>query len=88
MESKLCQENLAFWLQVEQFKNEEDDAKLLPLATEIYESFVKVNSPNEVNVDSDMRKRVDRIMLEQDNINRETFNECQVRVLQFIWIFH
>ena len=78
MESKLCQENLAFWLEVEQFKEEEDDAKLLSIATDIYESFVKVSSPNEVNVDSDMRKRVDRVMLEQDNIDRDTFNECQV----------
>lgn len=49
LKSEFCEENIEFWLACEQFKEEKKTKEILAsAAVDIYEQFIKTNSPKQV----------------------------------------
>lgn len=48
LKSEFCEENLDFWLACEDFKTLNNPDELIWRATNIYEEFVRTESPREV----------------------------------------
>uniref|UniRef100_A0A667YCF9 Regulator of G protein signaling 2 n=1 Tax=Myripristis murdjan TaxID=586833 RepID=A0A667YCF9_9TELE len=51
LKSEFCEENLDFWLACEDFKTLNNPDELIWRATNIYEEFVRTESPREINLD-------------------------------------
>ncbi|KAM9391792.1 regulator of G-protein signaling 3-like [Pholidichthys leucotaenia] len=56
LRSEFSEENLDFWLAVETFKQTRPFSKMAARATEIYDEFISVNAPRQVNMDSAVRE--------------------------------
>ncbi|GCB75201.1 regulator of G-protein signaling 4-like [Scyliorhinus torazame] len=62
LRSEFSEENIDFWVTCEEYKNAKAGSKLPLKAQKIYDEFVKVQAPKEVNLDSRSRERVHRNM--------------------------
>ncbi|KAM3866022.1 regulator of G-protein signaling 21-like [Diretmus argenteus] len=51
LKSEFCEENLDFWLACEEFKTLNSPEQLTRKATSIYEEFIRIESPREINLD-------------------------------------
>uniref|UniRef100_UPI00398E89D9 regulator of G-protein signaling 5-like n=1 Tax=Pristiophorus japonicus TaxID=55135 RepID=UPI00398E89D9 len=58
LRSEFSEENIDFWLACEEYKNSRAGSKLTLKAQKIYDEFVKVQAPKEVNLDSLTREIV------------------------------
>ncbi|XP_072543082.1 regulator of G-protein signaling 21-like [Salminus brasiliensis] len=56
--SEFCEENVEFWLACEDFKKTKTSEKLAIKARNIYEEFIRKDSPKEVNLDFHTRERI------------------------------
>ncbi|XP_048474020.1 regulator of G-protein signaling 8-like [Rhincodon typus] len=76
LRSEFSEENIDFWLACEDYKNTKTSSKLVFKAQKIYDEFVKVQAPKEVNLDSLTRKIVTRNLA---NPNNSCFQVAQER---------
>ncbi|XP_041033184.1 regulator of G-protein signaling 16-like [Carcharodon carcharias] len=60
LRSEFSEENIDFWLACEEYKNTKTGSKLTLKAQKIYDEFVRVQAPKEVNLDSLTREIVTR----------------------------
>ncbi|XP_072420232.1 regulator of G-protein signaling 5-like [Chiloscyllium punctatum] len=74
--SEFSEENIDFWLACEDYKNTKTSSKLMLKAQKIYDDFVKVQAPKEVNLDSLTRVIVTRNLT---NPNNSCFQVAQER---------
>ncbi|XP_067876893.1 regulator of G-protein signaling 5-like [Heterodontus francisci] len=58
LRSEFSEENIDFWLACEEYKNTKTGSKLTLKAQKIYDEFVKVQAPKQVNLDSLTREIV------------------------------
>ncbi|CAO2637254.1 Regulator of G-protein signaling 16 [Lemmus lemmus] len=56
LKTEFSEENLEFWLACEEFKKTRSTAKLVSKAHRIFEEFVDVQAPREVNIDHETRE--------------------------------
>ncbi|KAM8819509.1 regulator of G-protein signaling 8 isoform 3-T4 [Rhynchonycteris naso] len=56
LKTEFSEENLEFWLACEEFKKTRSTAKLVSKAHRIFEEFVDVQAPREVNIDFQTRE--------------------------------
>ncbi|XP_078091008.1 regulator of G-protein signaling 4-like [Mustelus asterias] len=77
LRSEFSEENIDFWLACEEYKNTKAGSKLPLKAQKIYEEFVKVQAPKEVNLDSYSREWVQRNVT---NPNLSCFDPAQRRI--------
>ena len=55
LRSEFSDENIDFWLACEDYKNTRSEKKLKLKANKIYSEYVVIGSPNEVNLDVELR---------------------------------
>ncbi|XP_067142575.1 regulator of G-protein signaling rgs-2-like [Centruroides vittatus] len=71
------EENLLFWVACEELKKETDPDIIEEKARIIYEDFISILSPKEVSLDSRVREKVNRNMIEP---SLTTFDEAQMQI--------
>ncbi|XP_072512744.1 regulator of G-protein signaling 5 [Salminus brasiliensis] len=76
LRSEFSEENLAFWLACQDYKNT-PESKLAEKASSIYTQFINPDAPQEVNLDSETR---DALMCVMDEPAASAFNEAQQRI--------
>ncbi|GCB79055.1 regulator of G-protein signaling 5-like [Scyliorhinus torazame] len=76
LRSEFSEENIDFWVACEEYKNAKAGSKLPLKAQKIYDEFVKVQAPKEVNLDSLTREIVTRNLSEP---NSSCFEMAQER---------
>uniref|UniRef100_A0A914VBH0 RGS domain-containing protein n=1 Tax=Plectus sambesii TaxID=2011161 RepID=A0A914VBH0_9BILA len=77
LQREFSEENIDFWIACEEYKRIKDPKKLALRAKEIYIEFVAVQSPKEVNLDSDTRSATQASLAGAD---RNTFDSAQYRI--------
>ncbi|XP_041126743.1 regulator of G-protein signaling 4-like [Polyodon spathula] len=77
LKSEFSEENIEFWMACEDYKKIKLPSKLTPMAKNIYEQYVAVQSPKEVNLDSSTREETSRNLLEPTTA---CFDEAQRRI--------
>nr|XP_006008640.1 PREDICTED: regulator of G-protein signaling 4-like isoform X2 [Latimeria chalumnae] len=55
---EFSEENIDFWMACEDFKNMKENSKLTFKAKKIYEEYVAIKAPKEINLDSQTREAV------------------------------
>ncbi|XP_067876891.1 regulator of G-protein signaling 4-like isoform X1 [Heterodontus francisci] len=77
LRSEFSEENIDFWLACEEYKNTKIGSKLTLKAQKIYDEFVKVQAPKEVNLDSHSRESVHNNVTKP---SRSCFEPAQKRI--------
>ncbi|XP_074654004.1 regulator of G-protein signaling 5-like isoform X2 [Tubulanus polymorphus] len=77
LRTEFSDENLEFWIACEDYKSVGKGAKQGARAREIYNDYVAIQAPHEINLDSDTRAAVAKVM---DNPNKHTFELAQKRI--------
>ncbi|KPP75637.1 regulator of G-protein signaling 16-like [Scleropages formosus] len=75
--SEFSEENIAFYLACEDYRSTKSPSKLIAKANKIYEEFVKIDAPREVNIDHETRA------ITKKNLERPTessFNLAQNKI--------
>eukprot|EP01122_Echinamoeba_exundans_P012030 TRINITY_DN494_c0_g2_i1.p1 TRINITY_DN494_c0_g2~~TRINITY_DN494_c0_g2_i1.p1 ORF type:complete len:820 (-),score=147.31 TRINITY_DN494_c0_g2_i1:472-2931(-) len=80
-----CQENILFWIAVQDFKkiNASDGDKLQKQAKSICDRFIVENSDSQINIDSGTRKAI-VAKIQQGPIGHNIFDEAQSHVVLLI----
>ncbi|GFV04075.1 regulator of G-protein signaling 3 [Trichonephila clavipes] len=73
---EFSEENIEFWLACEDYKRTRAN-KLIPKARKLYDDFVAVQAPKEVNLDSSMRSAIYEHL---QNPDRHSFDSAQRRI--------
>uniref|UniRef100_F7ARA7 RGS domain-containing protein n=1 Tax=Ciona intestinalis TaxID=7719 RepID=F7ARA7_CIOIN len=76
LKKEYSEENLDFWLEIEEYRKVKSN-KLLKAATIIYENYIVVGSPREINIDAGTRTAIVTSMKDPDVT---TFDLAQARV--------
>ncbi|KAL9917741.1 regulator of G protein signaling double hit [Glossina fuscipes fuscipes] len=77
LRSGFCEENILFWMACEDFKQESNVDVIEEKARLIYEDYISILSPREVNIDARVRGIVNRNMVEP---TLQTFDEAQIQI--------
>uniref|UniRef100_A0A8D0GDR4 Regulator of G-protein signaling 8 n=1 Tax=Sphenodon punctatus TaxID=8508 RepID=A0A8D0GDR4_SPHPU len=77
LKTEFSEENLEFWLACEEFKKTRSTAKLASKAHRIFEEFIDVQAPREVNIDFQTRE-VTRKNVQEASLS--CFDEAQGKV--------
>ncbi|NXC14511.1 RGS8 protein, partial [Corythaeola cristata] len=77
LKTEFSEENLEFWLACEDFKKTRSAAKLASKAQRIFEEFIDVQAPREVNIDFQTRELTRRNMQEP---SLSCFDQAQGKV--------
>lgn len=77
LRSGFCEENILFWMACEDFKQESNGDVIEEKARLIYEDYISILSPREVNIDARVRGIVNRNMVEP---TLHTFDEAQIQI--------
>ncbi|XP_048844313.1 regulator of G-protein signaling 4-like [Brienomyrus brachyistius] len=77
LRTEFSQENLEFWVACEDYKTNTPPEKLSSKAREIFDMYVEVESPKEVNLDSTTKEETRRNL---ENINPTNFEEAQRKI--------
>lgn len=95
MQKEHSEENLAFYLAVDEFKSkypsptEVTTSDLITDAEKIYEKYLCDNAPDPVNLPDDVRKRVVTIYTDSykypAGVNQWIFGECQASILKLMF---
>ncbi|OAF72205.1 hypothetical protein A3Q56_00021 [Intoshia linei] len=80
LESEYSDENLHFYLAVEQFKRV-DEVHIPKMANKIFNQFISVLSEREISVDAKCRNEINESLT---NPTREMYNNCQLQVLMLM----
>ncbi|XP_040263302.1 regulator of G-protein signaling 4 [Bufo bufo] len=77
LQSEYSEENLDFWLACENYKKTKSTAKLSSKGQKIYEDFISVEAPREVNLDSATREETIKSILHP---TYSTFEQAQHKI--------
>lgn len=77
LKCEYSEENILFWLAVEELKQEIIPELVEEKARLIYEDYVSILSPREVSLDSRVREKVNKNMMTP---NQHTFDEAQLQI--------
>ncbi|KAL4236541.1 Regulator of G-protein signaling 20 [Mactra antiquata] len=77
LRSEYSEENMLFWLACEELKQEQSSEGVEEKARLIYEDYISILSPKEVSLDSRVREKIDRNMVEP---TPHTFDEAQLQI--------
>ncbi|XP_020645412.1 regulator of G-protein signaling 8 isoform X2 [Pogona vitticeps] len=77
LKTEFSEENLEFWLACEEFKKTRSTAKLASKAQRIFEEFIDVQAPREVNIDFQTREVTRRNIQEP---SPSCFNQAQGKI--------
>ncbi|CAK8673819.1 unnamed protein product, partial [Clavelina lepadiformis] len=80
LQKEFSKENLDFWTEVETYKKQKA-SKQSKLAPVIYKTYIAVNAPKEINIDSSTRRSTTHNLQHPDNT---TFDLAQERVYQLM----
>ncbi|CAK8673817.1 unnamed protein product [Clavelina lepadiformis] len=80
LQKEFSEENLDFWTEVETYKKQKS-SKQAKLAPVIYKTYIAVNAPKEINIDSSTRRSTTHNLQHPDNA---TFDLAQERVYQLM----
>nr|CAD2173742.1 unnamed protein product [Meloidogyne enterolobii] len=84
LQSEFSEENLDFWLDVENFKQMKDSKKqTLQKAQQIYDTYIKELAPKEVNLDSETRMKT-KNGLQSIPLKTDIFNLAQNKIEQLM----
>ncbi|XP_020623620.1 regulator of G-protein signaling 19-like isoform X3 [Orbicella faveolata] len=81
LRSQYGEENLNFWLAVEEYKKADDNTRA-EKARVIYEDYVSTLSPTEVSIDAKVRAEIDKNMSNPDN---DTFQVAQDHIFTLMY---
>ncbi|XP_010870596.1 regulator of G-protein signaling 8 [Esox lucius] len=77
LKTEFSDENIEFWMACEEYKKIKTPAKLVTKANKIYNEFIDVKSPREINIDFHTREMARLSVVEP---NPCSLNEVQARV--------
>ncbi|XP_053100977.1 regulator of G-protein signaling 8 isoform X4 [Hemicordylus capensis] len=77
LKTEFSEENLEFWLACEEFKKTRSTAKLASKAQRIFEEFIDVQAPREVNIDFQTREMTRRNIQEP---SPSSFDQAQGKI--------
>lgn len=77
LRTEFSEENLLFWLAVDELQKIADHEKMEEKCRDIYEDFISILSPKEVSLDAQVREIVNRKMMRP---SRHTFDEAQLQI--------
>uniref|UniRef100_F7AT24 RGS domain-containing protein n=1 Tax=Ciona intestinalis TaxID=7719 RepID=F7AT24_CIOIN len=78
LESEIADENLKFWLACENLKSATKQKRIEKGVQDIYDTYINVYSPHEVNIDYKMRENiVDQL---KDKMDVSIFTEAQHQI--------
>uniref|UniRef100_A0A8B9L2X1 Regulator of G-protein signaling 8 n=1 Tax=Astyanax mexicanus TaxID=7994 RepID=A0A8B9L2X1_ASTMX len=77
LKTEFSDENIEFWLACEDYKKIKSPAKLVSKANKIYNEFIDVKAPREVNIDFRTRQDTKQKLLEPIS---SSLNEIQAKV--------
>ncbi|KAL4660121.1 regulator of G-protein signaling 4-like [Arapaima gigas] len=77
LKMEFSQENIEFWMACEEYKRTTSKEQLTAKAKEIYNTYVDVDSPKEVNLDAVTREETKRSL---KDIGPSSFNEAQKKI--------
>jgi len=80
---QFCQENLSFWLEVEELKVATMDPLVVPKAREIYDKYFSPRSDAEINVSFSLRRDLDKFMA-NSSPTRATFDKAQHAIYELL----
>ncbi|XP_066537533.1 regulator of G-protein signaling 21-like isoform X2 [Hoplias malabaricus] len=75
--SEFCEENIEFWLACENFRKTRRSKKLAIKARDIYDEFIRKDSPKEINLDFHTRERIGQRL---QHPTKTCFDEAQKRI--------
>uniref|UniRef100_A0A8C6T9L0 Regulator of G-protein signaling 8 n=1 Tax=Neogobius melanostomus TaxID=47308 RepID=A0A8C6T9L0_9GOBI len=71
LKSEFSDENIEFWMACEDYKKVKGSTKLASKASKIYNEFIDVKAPREINIDYRTRERTKRtLLMEKDSYPR------------------
>ncbi|XP_051549742.1 regulator of G-protein signaling 2-like [Myxocyprinus asiaticus] len=77
MKSEYCEENVEFWVACEEFRKIKSRSKRRSRAKQIYEEFVREDSPKQINLDHQTKESVLQCLLFP---TKSSFKAAQARV--------
>ncbi|XP_036452661.1 regulator of G-protein signaling 21-like [Colossoma macropomum] len=81
--SEYCEENIEFWLACEDFRKTKTSEKLAIKANNIYEEFIRKDSPKEINLDFYIKERLSQRL---QRPSKNCFEEAQKRIFYLMEI--
>ncbi|XP_067846769.1 regulator of G-protein signaling 4-like [Heptranchias perlo] len=77
LQSEYSEENIKFWLACEEYRKHKSPAKLAASAKKIYDEYIAVEAPREVNLESQIREKTRKNILEPTS---SCFDEAQSKI--------
>ncbi|XP_051868750.1 regulator of G-protein signaling 4-like [Pristis pectinata] len=77
LQSEFSEENIKFWLECEAYRRNKSTAKLALKAKKIFDEYVAVDAPREVNLESQIREKTKKNILEPTS---SCFDEAQSKI--------
>ncbi|CAF1029698.1 unnamed protein product [Brachionus calyciflorus] len=77
LKTEFSEENIEFWLECEEYKYMNKEIKRMAKSKKIYQDFVAIGSPREVNLDIELRAYTAQNIL---NPSYDTFDRAQKRI--------
>lgn len=77
LKTEFSEENIEFWLECEEYKYTSKEMKRIAKSKKIYQDFVAIGSPKEVNLDIEVRAFTAQNIL---NPTHDTFDRAQKRI--------
>uniref|UniRef100_A0A8C6T8M5 Regulator of G-protein signaling 8 n=1 Tax=Neogobius melanostomus TaxID=47308 RepID=A0A8C6T8M5_9GOBI len=82
LKSEFSDENIEFWMACEDYKKVKGSTKLASKASKIYNEFIDVKAPREINIDYRTRERTKRTLLMEPTPT--CLNEVQSKVFSLM----
>ncbi|XP_032883907.1 regulator of G-protein signaling 4-like [Amblyraja radiata] len=77
LRSEYSEENIRFWLECEEFKSCKPSAKLALKAKKVFDEYIAVDAPKEVNLESHIREKTKKSIVDPTS---SCFNEAQSKI--------
>ncbi|XP_072130315.1 regulator of G-protein signaling 4-like [Mobula birostris] len=77
LQSEFSEENIKFWLECEAYRRNKSATKLALKAKKIFDEYVAVDAPSEVNLESEIREKTKKNILEPTS---SCFDEAQSKI--------
>ncbi|XP_069792395.1 regulator of G-protein signaling 4-like isoform X1 [Narcine bancroftii] len=77
LRTEYSEENIKFWLECEAYRKDKTSAKLAFKARKIFDEYIAVDAPKEVNLEAQIREKVKKNILEPTS---SCFDEAQSKI--------
>ncbi|XP_078264175.1 regulator of G-protein signaling 4-like [Rhinoraja longicauda] len=77
LRSEYSEENIRFWLECEEFKSFKPSAKLAMKAKKVFDEYIAVDAPKEVNLESQIREKTKKSIPDPTS---SCFDEAQSKI--------